>query len=150
MPLTTTTSTPELLNYRLPIDLKPFFYELEIQAYIGPEEEYQDKAFTYTGTNKMHFTCKKETNKIVFHALELVINGDDLVLTTDNQSIMQTTIKMNPKIVYDEKMEYWTVTVEETLKADTNYTLKVPYSGKILTKMFGFYQASYQENGKTQ
>lgn len=140
-----TTTAPVKIDYRLPKHLKPFFYELELQPFVGPKETYGDKAFTFNGTNKMHFTCKNATNKIVFHAMELTLVENGLQLSDSDGN----NIGFNSLIDYDSEKQYFTITLNSDLKVDQNYTLTVPYYGVIIDKLVGFYRGSYIENGKT-
>ena len=51
----------------MPQNLKPTLYELTIQPYIGTNETYGDKAFTYEGQMNITFECLNATNKLIFH-----------------------------------------------------------------------------------
>ena len=143
--VTTTTASDVKKDYRLQSNLQPYFYELEIRPYIGPKEVYQDKAFTYTGQIKMHFTCDEPTNMIEFHQLDLVIDVNKLVLASDSDS----GLTINKKITQDKERQTVKFKFNRDCQAKVNYTLTVPYSGEITTNLYGFYRSSYEENGKT-
>ncbi len=93
----------------------------------------------------MTFTCVNATNKIIFHAKELEIKGADLDLISSNKD---EKISFNRDIKYDEQREWFTIVTDKNLVEGLNYTLLVPYSGKIIDKLVGFYRGSYFENGK--
>lgn len=143
---TTTTKAPvSKVDYRLQSNLQPYFYELEIRPYIGPKEVYQNKAFTYTGQNKMHFTCTEPTKMIEFHQLDLVIDASSLVLSSSSDSGLTIEKEMNE----DKERQTVSFHFNRECKVSNNYTLSVPFSGEITTNLYGFYRSSYEENGKT-
>ena len=141
-----TTTTPEKINVRLPQDLVPTQYELEIRPYVGPVEVYGDKAFTFDGKIAMTMNCVKATSKIVFHGLDLniTVSGLELYRTVDKVAVPFSSV-----LKYDLEREYYTMTVNEELKAGVEYTLVVPYKAGILNRLDGFYRQQYVENGKT-
>ncbi len=147
----TSTSTIKplpLINYRLPTHLLPLSYNLHIQAWIGPEELYADKAWSFKGRMYMKFTCMNATNKIVFHAMELVIDSNNLTLHSSLNTSEYLTF--NKDIQYDEERQWFTIVTDKELVKGIQYTLTIPYSGKIIEKLVGFYRGSYLENGTRQ
>lgn len=131
---------------RLPEDLVPTLYELEIRPYIGPAEVYGDRAFTFDGKIAMTMNCVKATSKIVFHGLNLdiTVSGLELYSTVDKAAVPFSSV-----LDYDLKREYYTMTVNEQLKAGKEYTLVVPYKADIVDRLDGFYRQQYVEKGKT-
>ena len=141
-----TTTTAEKINVRLPADLKPILYELEIRPYIGPSEVYGDKAFTFDGKIAMTLNCVNPTNKILFHGLNLNITESGLELYKSEDNV---NVPFSSELVYDSRREYYTMTVNEDLEAGKQYTLVVPYRAGIVDRLDGFYRQQYVENGKT-
>ena len=115
---------------------------MTIQPYIGTNETYGSKAFTFDGKMIMHITCKKDTNKIVFHQENLAI---------DEKNVVVAGLALGAKMTfsYDPERVFTTINLDSNLVSGKNYTLTVPYTGKILSNLFGFYKGSYIENGKT-
>lgn len=129
----------EKINYRLPQDLKPIRYELQIQPYIGPN--YGSKSFTTEGIMKMHFTCVNPTQSIVFHAINMVIDGKGLVLnsTTDN------VITVSPDYTVDPVRDFVIVNMNRPCVRNVQYSLVVPFVGEIRSALNGFYRSSYRD-----
>jgi len=142
----TTTRVQSPADSRLPRNLLPTLYELEIQPYIGPEEVYGNKSFTFSGRAKIHMTCVSPTKKIVFHGLGLDIDGSNLQLTLSGN---ESDIGFDSNLVYDEQKQWFTVNLNGSLEAGSEYVLEIPYTGVINKVLSGFYRGSYVENGTT-
>ena len=129
----------EKIDYRLPQDLKPTRYELQIQTYVGPS--YGSKSFTTEGVMKMHFTCVNPTSSIVFHAANMVIDGNGLILnsTTDNIN------SVSPDYTVDPIRDFVNVTMNRPCVRNAQYLLVVPYVGEIRAALNGFYRSSYRD-----
>lgn len=131
-------------SYRLPKDIKPFLYQLTIKPYIGTNESYGEKAFTFDGQMKMHFTCVHSTNQIVFHAFNLLINKD----TIEVRDSKDQHIPLKDGLQYEAKRNFMTLTMTQKCTVTENYTLALEYRGFINEDLVGFYQSSYtDENG---
>jgi hypothetical protein len=123
----------------LPKNLKPYLYEIQLQPFIGPYEEYGSKSFSFDGKTTIHFTCLFATDKIIFHAVKLEIN--DYILTssddTQNNSILAGNIE------YDTIREFAIINLNENCTDQANYSLTLNYSGIISENLIGFYRSSY-------
>ena len=94
----------------------------------------------------MHLKCITDTNKIVFHAVDLVIDKEKMTLTKEDGLL----VPFNKDIEYDVERQYYTVDVSKQPLEDTLiYIFTVPFKGKISTNLYGFYRSSYEVNGKT-
>lgn len=107
---------------------------------------YGDRAFTFDGKIAMTMNCVNATNKIVFHGLDLDITVSGLELYSTGDKV---AVPFSSALAYDLKREYYTLTVNEELKAGVEYTLVVPYKAGILDRLDGFYRQQYVESGKT-
>ena len=125
----------------MPTNLKPFLNELEVQPFIGPPEVYGNQSFTFLGTMRLHFTCQKPTDKVIFHANELVVDETKLKIESSNDTGVR--LSSSVPLEYDNQRQFVIVTLGSACIQDQNYTLTVPYSGVILEKLFGFYRGSY-------
>lgn len=129
-----------IINYRLPDNLHPFLYELQIKPYIGSPSLYGNKSFTFTGEVSINFTCLIPTNKIVLHSKNLDITKYSIE-SIESDSI--ANIELMPQFDKDEKTDFLTFYTTDTLESDSNYTLHIEFSGIIPNKLFGFYRSSY-------
>jgi aminopeptidase 2 len=133
----------EPINYRLPTNLSPYLYELSLKPYVGPKEIYGDKAFTFEGFQKIHFTCKTPTNRIVLNSLELDLNSESLSLNSETD---QSGIRVLKRIEYDQVRQFAMFDMSRDCQKGANYTLSIRYTGKILDVLYGFYKSSYKDS----
>ena len=132
----------EEISYRLPQDIEPTLYDLQIQPFIGPKEVYGDRAFTFDGVMKMHLVCKNPTDKIVFHSEKQRINEDELKLTSSDDP---NPLGFDKKLKYDEVREYVVLSLNRNCVKDAKYELTIVYEGQILSELYGFYRSSYKD-----
>ena len=120
-------------------------YDLTIKPYIGTSEIYgNEKAFTYEGTMKMHFTCVIPTNQIIFHSLGLKLDPTSLKLESTSSSQLTLTNKIN----HNDITDFDVININGLCVAGAKYTLTVSYTGELSTNLNGFYRSSYiDENG---
>jgi hypothetical protein len=144
--VTGSSTLAPITDYRLPTDVLPLHYDLEMQAFIGPQSEYGEKAFTLNGKMTMLLACSKPTRRILFHAAKLQVAINQVRLKRESDGASQVI----ESIQYDERREYHIVYLSDDLEQFKNYSLFVPYTGQVLTELYGFYQSSYKENGVTK
>jgi hypothetical protein len=126
----------------LPDNLKPELYDFEIRPYIGTNETYGDKAFTFDGKMNMHFICIKPTRKVIFHSLDLTIDESKLVISSTTDS----SIGLSKQVEYDIKREFAIIHLNSDCVKNGKYVLNIVYTGLISSNLFGFYRSSYIEN----
>ncbi len=124
-------------------DIKPFFYELEIQPFIG--DTYGIDSFKYIGKMTMHLKCLNPTNKITFHMIDLAIDHASLELS----SMADPALTFSRSTSTDTLRDFYTISLDRKCRQNTDYKLVVPFTGVILEKLYGFYRSSYTENGTT-
>ena len=132
------------INYRLPLNLKPFFYEIQLQPFIGPSSTYGNRSFTTIGTTIIHFTCQTQTDKVYFHAKNLSIDSLRLNSNDDYQNEVLTN-----SFVYDSQKDYGIVSLKTNCITGIDYSLTIKYKG-LINEQFGLYKSSYKDkNGTT-
>ena len=124
----------------MPENLKPELYELQIQPYIGTNETYGDKAFTFEGIMNMHFKCENSTNKIVFHINELEIEHLEI------SSADAPTISLDSDFQEDYVRQFVIVKMSRNCVEGAMYKLKIEYTGPISRYLYGFYRSSYLDS----
>jgi aminopeptidase N len=145
---TSSAIKPEQINYRLPTNLSPYFYDLTLKPYIGPEEAYKNKSFTFEGKQKIHFTCMDPTDRIVFHSIGSTLNAESLMLESKSDT---TDLKVIKSIEYDLVRSFVIIKMSGECQKGSNYTLSFDYGGKILEALYGFYRSSYKDtNGNVK
>ena len=110
----TTITTPVKINYRLPTDLLPYFYDIEISLKYNNEE----LGDMFDGTVYIDVDCKKDTNKVILHIKELDIKNDTITITDKSNSSFELK---NLKWEHDEEREFMIIHLPESLKQSKNY-----------------------------
>ncbi|CAF0852077.1 unnamed protein product [Brachionus calyciflorus] len=137
----TTTFIPTPLNYRLPTNLKPTYYDLTIQPFFKANTE----PFDYNGTVSIDFVCEQNTNQLVLHMKDLDVYNSTLTLSAINDTIFTT--KKNFKWTYNNNTHFFVIDLErESFRANFSYRFSVKFKGYITNDQLGFYKSSYVNN----
>lgn len=140
-PSAPTTATPVQRSHRLPTDLNPLFYNLEIQPDIYGNDP---STFTFNGSVVIHFECVAQTSAIVLNAKNLSIQEDPTV-----QSSAGRTIEAAEKYVLDDAAETLTIKLKEQLRANEQYKVTIRFSGPLTDDLTGLYLSSYKRGNAT-
>lgn len=132
-------------NYRLPNNIIPSNYDIEITPYF--EAETNKLPFTFDGIAKITLrTNQNNIMQIVIHAVNLnTTTNPTLVEAQDGFTSIQVTGSVDTLLTQKR-----TITLASALKTNQDYILTFNYVGQINANMFGFYRSSYVENGTTK
>ncbi|CAO1393773.1 unnamed protein product [Diamesa tonsa] len=133
------------VNYRLNDDVIPSHYKLEFTPYF--EKEGLKEQFTFDGVVIISLkTIKPNISSIVLHANELNIDKWEInetgALNKDSGVFDNST--------YEVKTHKWTIPLKDFMKINTEYQLRVEYTGALNDEMKGFYRSSYKEGTLTK
>ncbi|CAF0711353.1 unnamed protein product [Brachionus calyciflorus] len=139
-----TTSGPQPLNYRLPTDLKPTYYDLTIQPFFKVDEE----PFEYNGTVSIDFVCEKNTNQLVLQMKDLDLDNSTLMLSGINDTTFSQ--KTNLKWTYNSITHLLVIDLEnQSFKQNFLYRFSANFKGYTKNDDLGFYKSSYvDDNGQ--
>ena len=134
----------------MPTDIKPYFYELKLKPYIGTNESYGNKSFTFEGHVNISLSCVNQTDKIVLHQKDLNIISVRLFEINNSYyfGYQQNEIKGH-SIAYDLEKDFLIIKLSSYLVKSNHYVLSIGFSGKIAQVMYGFYRSSFIQNGTT-
>lgn len=132
-------STP---NYRLPTNVMPSNYVIEIEPYFTGTNE-----FTFSGRAAITLRSQTTTNEIVLHQNDLTIDELLTTLTLAANTASQTIITGTS---WDNVTHLYTLHTATTLVPNVDYRLTFVYTGILSSDMRGFYRSSYVENGVTK
>lgn len=153
-----TTPAPEV-NLRLPGNVKPTYYNISLQAFIGTESDN----FTFKGEVDITLSCRDKCESVTLHAEDLAITWSDVSIAkldptrpkkvpkkytksddaTDEASFLQVIGHS-----VDKFKDTITIDVNPALEPGTNYTLHIPFWANISQELYGFYRSGYtDENG---
>lgn len=141
-PITSTTSSAVLKDYRLPKSLKPYYYDLTVKTTFDAQTE----PFTYDGDLTIQFSCLQNTNSISIHTNEIDINLSSVVITSASNPGATYTVTSTS---YDSDTEIFKMVLSQPLQANQNYTMSMSYLGLSQANNFGFYKSFYLDtNGE--
>lgn len=133
-------------SYRLPTNVRPNLYELQLCPYIGTHDQYGNRSFTFDGSVHVHFTCLQATRKIVIHSQNLKF----IEVGFKHSARIGFEMLELDSIEVDTERQFISLPLEESCVANENYTLKFVYIGQINEKFYGFYQSSYFDANYTK
>ena len=139
---TTQERTEEKINYRLPRNLKPYFYEILIKPYFNDNNPPE----IYTGHVVIKFRCLNDTSKLVLHMTEnLEIDNGSFELKSLTQPsfvpIRQFTW------IYDSKTQFLIINFDRTVFTKYhNYSVSIGFKGHVKDDNAGFYRSSYTDS----
>ena len=125
---------------KLPKDVMPYLYEIQLKPYIGLYSQYGNKSFTFDGKVKIYFTCEKETNEIILHYKDLNLLHQTLnVNSSTDAEFSYYFIEWKN----DYEKEFFIMSFARQCKKGHNYTLSIGYTGPISSRLDGLYRSAY-------
>lgn len=125
------------IDYRLPTDIKPVSYKIKLTPNIVVDN------FTFTGDIEIEFFVEKKTKNVTFHIDEITINNKTIrIVDKKNKDVDLNFTKTSE----DTVRQFYTIEMEEELKAEGTYVLSMPYEGILNNQLFGFYRSSYKND----
>jgi len=128
-------------DYRLPLNLKPQLYHVQLRPYIGPPETYGNKSFSTEGTVVIHFSCEIPTNKIYLHARELEIHVTSLKINDTGLGVVD--------LEFDVRRDFVIVNLNGMCQTGHHYALSLAFTG-IVSHTFGLYRSAYKDSTDNQ
>lgn len=148
-PVTGTTTAPvDMDKYRLPGNVIPVNYNLDMKVYFDPIVVNEDTKGEERFEGRAVITVRvlNATSRIVFHCdTSLRILEDSVRLT--NKANGQTTVIRSNQHYYDEN-QFYKIDLDAPL-AVGEYDLQMDYRGDygVPTNLVGFYKTTYREDG---
>lgn len=132
------TYTYMVTDVRLPTTIKPEKYFLKLTPYI-----YSGN-FTFDGEVSIVFLVKNETDRVIFHAVDLYFHRVNLYQKSNGKSIGIT------RRTEDLVRQFRILMLSEKLKQGEKYILNITYTGILNDNLHGFYRSSYEEHNVTR
>nr|ADK11707.1 aminopeptidase N [Gastrophysa viridula] len=127
-------------NHRLPPNLKPFLYTIELTV---PATAFTPTDDRFQGVVDIEFSVENSATEIVLHANRQYL--DILSVFFKESSADTSSDDVTAATAYDSVTDFMTIADQE-LRAGINYTLTITFNGTLsTTEMAGFYKSSYRE-----
>ncbi|CAH0554039.1 unnamed protein product [Brassicogethes aeneus] len=122
--------------YRLPNNVIPENYNLEILCHLGEKDN-----FGFDGHVKIQTHCVKPTDNITLHTKNLTIHENN-VSVRDVSSNDHKQIKIK-KVDFDVDNDFIVINLSQPLVEDHSYLVEIKFNGTLNDELAGFYRSSY-------
>lgn len=129
-------SKEQPLDFRLPNDLVPEYYNLQIQPRLV------ENNFTFRGNVTISVLCVSSTRKITLHAKDLEILDTKVFESESNLGVR--------KVKKDSENDFLILYMKVDLKQNKRYQIKISFSGYLSDVSQGFYWKNYTYKGQTK
>ncbi|CAB3385000.1 Hypothetical predicted protein [Cloeon dipterum] len=116
-------------SYRLPGDLRPEHYTLDMKTFLDGENS------RFEGRVLIKVNCERDTSRVVLHSTDLLLN-------TDKVRVGDKEITGHE---FDTQNEFYIIKLKEALKSGSKYVIEIPFEGNLTTSLKGYYRSSYQD-----
>ena len=139
----TTTAAPKTLptDVRLPPELVPTYYNLELKPDIYGNDPDQ---FRFEGYVEIFLNCTASTSVIVVHVTNLTIIKTSIKV--ESLSADHTAPRWR-RTEEDEVRQFYKVHMAEPLTEGKQYVLKMKFNGPLIDGLDGLYWSTYTESG---
>lgn len=130
-------------NSRLPRAVLPYHYDIRLLPIL------EKGNFSITGHVSIDVACKEETDRIILHSADIVVDEKSVQLTQHGKTDQTVMIG---EISYDTEVEFLVIQLSQKggkrkLTKGLNYTLSMDFVGVLNDKLKGLYRSSYIEDG---
>ena len=133
-----TVASEPLPDYRLPIDILPYHYDLLVKVQLI---NTVGNSFPYDGELTLELTCFKGTSSLIFHIEKLDIDNSTISLKSSTD---QEFGKLEGFDWYNDfQRNFFIANLTKSFKSGHNYTLYIKYTGYLADDNVGFYRSSY-------
>lgn len=139
--LSTKSSASNNVNYRLPTDTQPVHYELKLTTNIHLEDETDPDKFKFMGEVEITFEVLNETNEIVVHSKDQILEAAEL--RDDTGAVIPWADEELPLPELDT--DFVRFKAVNVLVKDATYKLWIKYQGELRERVRrGFYKSFYE------
>lgn len=129
-------------NFRLPHNLYPTVYTVEIQPFI-----YGDNSenFFFSGHVGIEVECRSSTDEIILHSKMLNITENSIKIRPSGRE--NDTI--NSTLEYDTDNEFIILKMSRLMVAGNRYIVEMGFNGHFSEDLVGLYLSSYVRDNST-
>lgn len=143
VPVGKLSSSKDFENVRLPRAVLPIHYDVRLLPIL------ENGNFSIIGRVSIDVKCKEETDRIVLHSADIVVDAKSVNLIQHGKVDQNVAVD---SIRYNTELEFLTVQLGQKggklkLVKGLNYTLSMDFVANLTDSLKGFYRSSYQENG---
>ncbi|CAG2231963.1 ANPEP [Mytilus edulis] len=136
-----TTTPGSTRNVRLPLNLYPTLYDVELQPYMY---EGDAKDFYFTGKVTIEMQCIKSTNEIVLHSNKLNISEQSIKVMQ-----MGSGSQISHSVEFDKVNQFLILKSNTQFMMGSNYSVFIEFRGPLTGDLAGLYLSSYKRGNAT-
>ncbi|XP_071139480.1 aminopeptidase N-like isoform X4 [Mytilus edulis] len=136
-----TTTPGSTRNVRLPLNLYPTLYDVELQPYMY---EGDAKDFYFTGKVTIEMQCIKSTNEIVLHSNKLNISEQSIKVMQ-----MGSGSQISHSVEFDKVNQFLILKSNTQFMMGSNYSVYIEFRGPLTGDLAGLYLSSYKRGNAT-
>lgn len=135
--LFTLVSSKGTPKYRLPVNIQPKHYKLQVLTHID-----DDRGFEFSG--KVFITLKaiEKSRNVTLHSKDLEIDEKNIIINTIDNVKSDGPFKVD-KTEVNERHDYYIMHLSNSLQVNQEYILEIPFSGELNKNLYGYYRSSY-------
>ncbi|KAH9512376.1 hypothetical protein Btru_039351 [Bulinus truncatus] len=139
---TTTTAKPTITDVRIPTDLYPEHYNVEIQTFmVGPDPHN----FTFKGYVKIWLKCVVATDNVTLHVNVLTVDPDSIRFYGDFSGYTTPTYSA---WIEDKDRQFIILKLSGKTEVGRRYIAEMNYTSPLKDDLNGLYLSSYSRNGQ--
>lgn len=132
-----TKESKMVTKYRLPSQLRPIAYDIFLQPYFTSTKAPE----SFLGKIRIDFNCSEDTNRLVLHMKDLVLNGSTLMVSSITDTNYMTL--RNFTYCYDDDAEVFLADFVQVFRRNHVYSFYVDFMGSLTNDNKGLYRSSY-------
>jgi hypothetical protein len=147
-----TSTTAKVKDVRLPENVIPMYYKVELIPYVG---QYEEKNFTIDGKVWIDLKCLQPTSKITLHLKNITVLQEKVKVYEIEEA--ETPVKQGEeegkknfvaeKHEYDIPREFYNVSLNGELETGKIYRIYIEFTALLADSLGGFYRSNYKEKG---
>lgn len=128
-----------IINYRIPKNLKPFNYDLFIQPFFKTTTMPE----FFNASVRIDFTCVNDTTELILNMKNLELNNETMFIESLTDS--NFTLEKNLIFSYSNHSQLFYAKLNQYFKQGHNYSFYVEFMGVIKEDNIGLYRSSYYD-----
>lgn len=127
----------QLPSYRLPRDVIPQHYDLQVLTHLDQHTNY-----TFKGIVNIQLIAKKYATSITLHSKDLTIDEEFIKVTSLDNKTQHNVVN----VTYVKSDDFLVLSVDRELEQGSQYLLTIPFGGNLQESLVGFYRSSYKSS----
>lgn len=104
-----------------------------------------DEPHNYSSNVRIEFLCDVETNKLILHMKNLILDNSSLIVKSLNDSSFMD-YNIASSWTYNSINHFFTAEIPQNFKVNHSYIFTASFTGFTTDDELGFYKSSYKDN----